>query len=258
MNNNHKPSDKFVRFPSEVYDALLVSDITMRELKVVFLIARLTYGCHRDWCPLIQADLQAIGIGQNHAHDVLKRLILRDYVQVKAKCFRLNVEELIKMAGVQRLDSVGRLVGLSLAQTSRNGNTKVPKVGSSYLPKEEYSTSRSGNIDDVPNGELSRSNASQITAPKDSLKTSENSVKEINADPNSFTPSNETEDAAQRAWQRLEPGKPQSFGFYLNAARKGLSVTEFDRFVSEIKSDPTITNPGAVFVKKYLLSKVGT
>lgn len=73
----------------------------------------------------------------------------------------------------------------------------------------------------------------------------------------SFQPTNELEVAAIEVWNRLEPGNHKAFWTtYLAATKKGLPVTCFYQFASEIEQDPTIKNPGAIFNKKveeYLL-----
>lgn len=76
------------------------------------------------------------------------------------------------------------------------------------------------------------------------------------ANPKTFQPSTEGEVAALEAWDQLEHFNPMAFQVtYLTALHKGLSPDKFYQFVSEIKQDPTIEKPGAVFnqkVKDYL------
>lgn len=70
--------------------------------------------------------------------------------------------------------------------------------------------------------------------------------------PHTFSPKNEAEFALQEAWNRIEPSKPESFGFYVFAYRRGLPAYMFFQFASEIEQDPKIKNPGAVFVTKVI------
>ena len=77
--------------------------------------------------------------------------------------------------------------------------------------------------------------------------------------PRTFQPSNEGEVAAWEAWNQLEHANLMAFKVtYLTALNKGLPAEKFFQFVSEIKQDNTIKNPGAVFnskVQTYLEKK---
>lgn len=77
--------------------------------------------------------------------------------------------------------------------------------------------------------------------------------------PRTFEPSSEGEVAALEAWKKLEPKNSLAFKItYLNALGKGLPSNMFYQFVSEIRQDSTIRNPGAVFnekVSSYLKTK---
>lgn len=70
--------------------------------------------------------------------------------------------------------------------------------------------------------------------------------------PHTFSPRNEIEFVLQEAWNRIEPSKPKSFGFYVFAYKRGLPAHMFFQFASEIEQDTKIKNPGAVFVTKVL------
>ena len=62
---------------------------------------------------------------------------------------------------------------------------------------------------------------------------------------------NRHQEAAYYAWKTLEPdNKPALQTTYLNAVRKGLGADKIRQFVSEIKQDRTIKNPGKIFNKK--------
>lgn len=72
--------------------------------------------------------------------------------------------------------------------------------------------------------------------------------------PRTFEPSSEGEVAALEAWGKLEPTNPLALKItYLNALGKGLPPNMFYQFVSEIRQDSTIRNPGAVFNEKVTL-----
>ena len=89
-------------------------------------------------------------------------------------------------------------------------------------------------------------------------KPSQNNENSL-VDPRTFQPSNEGEVAAWEAWNQLEHTNLMAFKVtYLTALNKGLPAEKFYQFVSEIKQDNTIKNPGAVFnnkVQAYLKNK---
>lgn len=93
-------------------------------------------------------------------------------------------------------------------------------------------------------------------ADKNRFKT----IREI-INPKSFEPNSEEEYAALDTWEKLESHNPMAFQTtYLHAIKRGLPSQLFYQFTSEIKQDPTIKNPGAVFNKKveeYLAKKRG-
>lgn len=78
--------------------------------------------------------------------------------------------------------------------------------------------------------------------------------------PRTFEPSSEGEVAALEAWRKLEPKNSLAFKItYLNALGKGLPPNLFYQFVSEIRQDNTIKNPGAIFNEKvtsFLRTKI--
>lgn len=62
---------------------------------------------------------------------------------------------------------------------------------------------------------------------------------------------NRHQEAAYYAWKTLEPDNKTALqSTYLNAVRKGLGADKIRQFVSEIKQDRTIKNPGKIFNKK--------
>jgi hypothetical protein len=74
------PAGGFVPLPRPFLDVLLcaqdVLGIGMREVLLLLLIARLTYGCRsRPWAALPPAALAAVGIGRSHAREYLRRLL---------------------------------------------------------------------------------------------------------------------------------------------------------------------------------------
>lgn len=72
-------------------------------------------------------------------------------------------------------------------------------------------------------------------------------------DPLTFTPTNNLEAEALRAWKKLEPDRPQSFRpTYLRAVSWGLPEGLFGQFASEVAQDPNARKRGALFLHRVI------
>jgi len=131
----------------------------------------------------------------------------------------------------------------------KKGNKEAPNVS-----RNDSITSPQSNISELNKVEI---NKSENNGGKP--LTDENLIRVIN--PKTFEPQNEGEVAAKEAWEQLEPNNPYAFqSTYLKALEEGLPTTLFYEYTSQIKQDPSIKNPGAVFNKKvedYLINQKG-
>lgn len=127
----------------------------------------------------------------------------------------------------------------------QTGNNSSPQAKVNKVKEREIKTSE-GNLNEQ------RENKSQETKPDKGKEW---------ANPKTFQPTTEGEVAALDAWDQLEHFNPMAFQVtYLTALNKGLPSDKFYQFVNEIKQDPTIEKPGAVFnskVQAYLEEKEG-
>ena len=135
--------------PQDVMTCLLCLDLTRRELVVMLLVARLTYGCRgKVWATLRGADLRVVGIGANHAKAVLTRLIERGLLvkDTTAITYRLRVsveEETERTETAERKALLKNLVRNHLADFPKTELT-FPKRGIQGLREEERTTYRKG------------------------------------------------------------------------------------------------------------------
>lgn len=75
-------TEGFVAIPRGIFDLLLCQGLHKRELSLILLIVRLTYGCrNRSWAHLKQADLTVIGIGPTHAKTTITALLARNLIE---------------------------------------------------------------------------------------------------------------------------------------------------------------------------------
>lgn len=139
----------FTAIPRRTLDALLCIPLTRRELTVLLLVARLTYGCRNlRWANLSQADLAAVGIGANHAGEVLRALIGRGLLERDGTGTRYRMGETAHASagqGAGRERRLEALVARHLRPPPHNGNTMVPETGGQRFPERERSPSQNGN-----------------------------------------------------------------------------------------------------------------
>jgi hypothetical protein len=142
----------FTAVPRAVFDRLLCLDLTKRELLVVLLIIRLTYGVRNvAWMTLRQADLAAVGIGANHAKATLALLLRRGII---AYDHDRNAYQVARGVGhdigsdeteAMRAGHLARLVAEQLARPTQ-AERSLTETGCQMLPKREEGTSQNGNL----------------------------------------------------------------------------------------------------------------
>ena len=141
--------DSFVAVPQPVMEWLLCLNLTQRELVVLLLVARLTYGCRNTaWASLRQADLTVVGIGANHAKEVLTRLLdrgllIREGSDAKFRLGNPSTDATEDMT--ERRSQLARLVSRQLSESSRFRKGVVPSSGTEPLPNREEKPSANGN-----------------------------------------------------------------------------------------------------------------
>ena len=146
--------DGFAAIPRPILDLLLCMPLSKRDLSILLLVIRLTYGCRNArWAHLKQADLAAVGIGPTHVKKCLQSLLSRELlVQNGARSeYRLNAPcqtSQIEKSTAARLERLTILVGFHL-RTSQKGNSspaEPTKKVTRTLPKGELYPYQKGNI----------------------------------------------------------------------------------------------------------------
>jgi hypothetical protein len=145
-------------------DMLLCLALTRRELSVLLLVVRLTYGCRNArWARLRQSDLAAVGIGPNHAKETLDALLAGGLLIRNGAMPEYRLGELEGAADRQAKERAVRLEGLvaaQVAESSRNGKVGgqgLPETGTRTFPFQELSPYRNGNASTVPAWSFDRS-----------------------------------------------------------------------------------------------------
>lgn len=159
----------FTPLPRRTLDSLLCLDLSKRELLILLLVARLTYGCRgQPWIALRQTDLQVVGIGANHARDCLESLLGRGLLVQNESRPEYRLGELVDGEDTpRRLQRLELLVVRQLINPSlqRNPSTKrkpaYPQLGSLPFQKAEPTLSIKGKKSDTSRWRFDRS-ASQF------------------------------------------------------------------------------------------------
>lgn len=155
MNTPHRSSTArlgFTAVPRAVFDRLLCLDLTKRELFVMLLIVRLTYGVRNSpWVTLRHADLAAVGISASHAKATLALLLRRG---VLAYDHDRNAYQVTPGFGhdletaeteAKRAGHLARLIAEQLTRTTQ-AERSLTITGCQTLPKREEGTSQNGNL----------------------------------------------------------------------------------------------------------------
>ena len=135
----------FTALPHALLAVLLCLPLTRRELSVLLLVARLTYGCRNArWARLAHADLATVGIGASHAGEVLRSLLARGLLERSGRGQEYRLGDLGRALGdAERLRRLGALVARQL-RPSQAKTPAVPKTVDGTLPFRDRYPSRNG------------------------------------------------------------------------------------------------------------------
>jgi hypothetical protein len=82
--------DEFTRISNELFEAIILSSFKKRQLNIILLIIRLSYGCGRKYAVLRQADFKTIGIDKNDIKKELLQLVESGVLAIDGERIALN------------------------------------------------------------------------------------------------------------------------------------------------------------------------
>lgn len=82
--------DEFTRISNELFEAILLSNFKKRQLNIILLVIRLSYGCGRKYAVLRQADFKIIGIDKSDIKKELDQLIQSGVLTIDGERIALN------------------------------------------------------------------------------------------------------------------------------------------------------------------------
>lgn len=255
----------FTRFPTEIFDVLLCSDLSQREQKVMYLICRLAYGCQLDEAKIFNCDFGAVGISQSHIKKVINSLIDKELIIFDSEkhLFSVNrnyIVSILREKNLKQLKKLTRSIHINLKRLPKK--QLVPKVVTDNNQNGKFNYYQIGNsakgisprvggtssLKDILNKDSYINDKENIIADnKFSLKDQTPGSEEI---PKGFVPKNEEESAAYEVLLKIEPQNlSKSLPYYIKAARE-LGPDVIYEVSSEILQGSPAKNPGALFVSK--------
>jgi phage replication O-like protein O len=146
----------YTRIPNRLFNAILIAPYNKRQIKIILLIVRLTYGCGKGSVALKQADLSSIGIDETHAKEALQPLIANQILSRNETTHkvRINYDDLINNIfkdNQKKLNKLQALIGKNLVKSDySNGNKKATKIVSYSLPRKQNETNQISKERDLP------------------------------------------------------------------------------------------------------------
>jgi hypothetical protein len=136
----------YTKIPNVLLDAILQTDFSKRQRKIIDLIIRTSLGCGKSTSILRASDYEAAGVSKTKIRDELEQLVSLGVV--------VSTPEGVRIADPPEWDAqtrghkdrqakLNRAINYNLA-VPKTG-TKVPKMGTQEFPKREQKSSQNGN-----------------------------------------------------------------------------------------------------------------
>jgi len=86
---NPQPGE-FTRLANQLLEAIILANFTKRQLNIILLVIRLSYGCGRSYAVLRQADCKVIGIDKSDINKELQQLVQRGVLTITGERVAIN------------------------------------------------------------------------------------------------------------------------------------------------------------------------
>ena len=145
---NPQPDDAHLRIAHTIEEAIMLRDFTKRQRKILDLILRLSWGCHKKTAVIPrQKDFALVGISESHIKAELDWLSTSRVISIDVDTYSFNKD--FDQWQVSRVfpfdpDKLTELVSLNIKTTSQIGkseNNKLPVSVSQNFPQREETTS---------------------------------------------------------------------------------------------------------------------
>ena len=86
----HPQTAEFTRVPNKLLEAILATDFTKRQQKIIFMIIRLSYGCGKGYALLRPSDFIVAGVHRNNIKKELEQLAAAGVITVEGRQIAMN------------------------------------------------------------------------------------------------------------------------------------------------------------------------
>ncbi|WP_027365088.1 replication protein [Desulfotruncus alcoholivorax] len=134
--------DEFTRISNELFEAIILSNFKKRQLNIILLVIRLSYGCGHKYAILRQADFQLIGIDKSDIKKELNLLVESGVLSISLTGERITLNKDYERWSIPRAqpggqDKFKQLLARNLmvktttetvGETPANANPEVGKI----------------------------------------------------------------------------------------------------------------------------------
>lgn len=186
--------DRYMRMSNELNDAILITDFSKRQRKIIDLVIRMSYGCNKKTALIKPSEFETIGVRKGHIQTELDYLVNSKVLIVDGDVIQLNKnydQWRVSLVSTYKPDKFKELLHRNLSVTKTV--TKVTETVTDEeeekddeLPKQElgsYQNSNHGVTKTVTDTAFETNDTNGSEPPKDIIK---DIIKDINNNNDSF------------------------------------------------------------------------
>lgn len=104
--------DEFTKIANELFAAIMQTDFSKRQRKIIDLVIRMSYGCNKKYALLRHIDFELVGVSKTDIKKELEYLKAAKVLQIDGECFVLNKDydqwrvDLVRGSSSERLAQV--------------------------------------------------------------------------------------------------------------------------------------------------------
>lgn len=113
---------EFTKVPNELLEAILATNFTKRQQKIILMILRLSYGCGKEYALLRPSDFTVAGVHKNNIKKELQQLAAAGVITVEGKHITLNKNHLDwQLSPIDSGNRFREILHRNLANKTRTG-----------------------------------------------------------------------------------------------------------------------------------------
>lgn len=80
----------YIRIANELLEAIMRSGMNIREIRLVFVVIRHTYGYNRKAAKIMESDFNRVGLSGGNFYRVRKKLIAEKVIRYRVGVYQIN------------------------------------------------------------------------------------------------------------------------------------------------------------------------